>query len=148
MGRIPPKPRHSDRSTRLEVEPLREADSITHGRGILVFTYGSNIDGDVGAGYVRGSRKGDESSHDCSVGPQTVNRAEMTAQLAALGDIPEEVHIIIYTDSKCSIQYIQKWMVNPGFFTHHKHEDILLIICAKLASSTGDTHIYTKYQHM
>ena len=96
------------------------------------------MDSEVGAGY---------AIPECQVavamkvkGPQTVNRAEMTAQLAVLEDTPRHVHISIYTDSKCSIQYIKKWILYPGSFEHHRHGDLLLGICTALAERTGDIH--------
>jgi ribonuclease HI len=140
--RLDPK----DRIVPLEMEPLRAEDSITHGRGVLIFTDGSDMSGDVGAGYVIPQEHVEVAMK--VLGPQTVNRAEMTAQLAVLEDTPGHVPVSIYTDSKCSIQYIKKWMVNPDSFLHHKHGDILLSICSKLASRTGDTHIYKIPAHV
>ena len=64
------------------METLRTIESVTHGKGTLVFTDGSNIDGEVGAGYVL--PKWSTQVAMKVRGPQTVNRAEMTSQLAAL----------------------------------------------------------------
>ena len=135
-----------DRIVPLEAEPLRAEDSITHGKGVLIFTDGSDMSGDVGAGYVIPQDHVEVAMK--VLGPQTVNRAEMTAQLAVLEDTPGHIPVSIYTDSKCSIQYIKKWMVNPDFFLHHKHGDILFSICSKLANRTGDTHIYKIPAHV
>ena len=72
----------------------------------------------------------------------------MTAQLAALQDIHEGQHISIYTDSKCSIQYLQKWILNPGSFDQHKHGDLLFGICEAIADRSGEVHIYKIPAHV
>ena len=115
-------------------------------RGHWVFTDGSNIDVQVGAGYVIPERN---TALPTKVkGPQRVNRAEMTAQLAALEDIPQDETISVYKDNKCSIQDNKKWIVYPGRFPKHKHEDMLFSICTKLANRTGHTTIYKIPAHV
>ena len=74
-------------STTVEPITLEASESITYGGGTLVFTDGSDIQGHVGAGYVI-PQTGAALAMKVR-GPQTANRAEMTAHLAALEDIPQ-----------------------------------------------------------
>ena len=81
-------------------------------------------------------------------GPQTVNRAEMTAILAALQDVGDGTDCSIYTDSKVSIQNIQRWAADPNLLNKDKHEDILRDIAHRLAARTGHTRILKIMAHI
>ncbi len=64
---------------------------------MLVFTDGSDMSGGVGAGYVIPEEHVEVAMK--VLGPQTVNRAELTAQLAVLEDNLEHTPCSIYTYS-------------------------------------------------
>lgn len=80
-------------------------------------------------------------------GPQTVNRAEMTAILAALQDVGSHADCTIYTDSKVAIQGIAKWAANPTLVGKDKHGDILREIARLLADRRGNTRILKIMAH-
>ena len=127
--------------------------------GRIIFTDGSKIQDEVGAGYVIPVRPWHpehfESTDDLLfpgrmmkvAGPQTVNRAEMTAILAALQDVGDGTDCSIYTDSKVSIQNIRRWAADPNLLNRDKHEDILRDIAHRLAARTGHTRILKIMAH-
>ena len=125
---------------------LKEEHALTHGKGTLIYTDGSEITEKVGAAYVIPETS--VSVRMKVAGPQTVNRAEMTAELAVLQDVPKHQDISIFTDSKCSIQNVLKWIVEPAHFDDHKHENLLNEICTELAGRTGFSHIFKIPAHV
>ena len=129
------------------------------GRGRLIFTDGSKMQDEVGAGYVIPTKPWHHehfTREDDLVfpgrtmkvaGPQTVNRAEMTAILAALQDVGNHTDCTIYTDSKVAIQGIAKWAANPTLVGKDKHGDILREIARLLAERRGNTRILKIMAH-
>jgi ribonuclease HI/exonuclease III len=127
--------------------------------GRIIFTDGSKMQDEVGAGYVIPVRPWHvdhfESTDDLLfpgrkmkvAGPQTVNRAEMTAILAALQDVGDGTDCSIYTDSKVSIQNVKRWAADPNLLNRDKHEDILRDIAHRLATRTGHTRILKIMAH-
>jgi ribonuclease HI len=68
----------------------------------------------VGAGYVIVDGKDGQVTRMKVAGYRTVNRLEMVAQLAVLMDIPYDLALSIYSDSKCSIQKLIAWITDPA----------------------------------
>ena len=143
-GQPPPHP--SEALDNLTLTDLRGDESVVHAGGKIIYTDGSEIQEQVGAGYVVPAT-GETVQMKVS-GPQTVNRAEMTAILAALEDTPREEDLSTFTDSKCAILNIIKWIRTPHFFDGHKHRDILGAICGILAERTGKTRLYKIPAHV
>ena len=127
--------------------------------GRIIFTDGSKIQDEVGAGYVIPVRPWHPEHFESTdgllfpgrmmkvAGPQTVNRAEMTAILAALQDVGDGADCSIYTDSKVSIQNIKRWAADPNLLNRDKHEDVLRDIAHRLAARTGHTRILKIMAH-
>ena len=93
------------------IEP-EELAARRPGMGTLIFTDGSKTGEDVGAGYViptdpthcqHFTGSGEQLFPGCTMkvaGPQSVNRAELTAILAVLQDINDDMDCTIsYSDS-------------------------------------------------
>ena len=95
----------------------------TEGWDTVAFTDGSMIQEEVGAGYV-------VPEEDITVlmkvmGPQTVNRAELTAIYAVLQDMAPSKDLVVYTDSKVAIQKLAAWAANPETLVGDKHESLV-----------------------
>ena len=84
--------------------PLQAEDMAVCGWERVVFTDGSKTEQGVGAGYVIPADASLDPAHMAILGPQTVNRAELTAQHAVLEDLVGGGSVALYTDSKFSIQ--------------------------------------------
>ena len=129
------------------------------GMGTLVFTDGSKMGDEVGAGYViptdpthcqHFTDSGEQLFPGCTMkvaGPQSVNRAELTAILAVLQDMSDDTDCTIYTDSKVSIQNIQRWAADPTQLSGDKHEALLREVAHRLAHRKGNTRLLKIMAH-
>ena len=107
-----------------------------------MFTDGSKIDDEVGAGYLIACTEGEGERVTMKVaGPQTMNRSEMTAQHAVLQDAGHDTRLTIYTDSMCSIQKLQSWVRNPRSLDGDKHSKIIWDIATRIANRRGATYM-------
>lgn len=91
------------------------------GDGLQLYTDGSKIKGEVGAGLydaTNGVRRTMKVR-----GAQTVNRAELVGVLAALR-YAEGQPAVIYTDSKVALQAIRRWILRPDRKGTEKHSDV------------------------
>ncbi len=55
----------------------------------------------------------------------TINRAEPAATSVALGHENTEDHLSIVTGSSFHINTIRKYTIDPTFYNHHLHKDLL-----------------------
>ena len=139
-----PAPYHSARGPAVGLplpDPVEERVALAYvNDGLQLYTDGSKIRGEVGAGvYDALSGKGLTMKVQ---GPQTVNRAELVAILAALryagnGDA------VIYTDSLVALLKLRNWILRPGRGRGDKHADVVGEICSLIATrrATGRTQI-------
>jgi ribonuclease HI len=101
------------------------------GDGLQLYTDGSKIQGEVGAGLFDETN---EVRRTMKVrGPQTVNRAELVGILAALQYAGGEP-AVVYTDSKFALQAIRRWILKPSVNDADKHADVVSEICSVLAT--------------
>ena len=105
--------------------------------GVQMYTDGSKMGGRVGAGlYCAHTGRGWTMK---VAGPQTVNRAELTAILYALRVARVDQPLILYTDSKVSLDKIRAWVLRPGAQAGDKHADIVEEICTHIARYRSGT---------
>ena len=70
-------------------------------------------------------------------GPQTVNRAELTAIYAALQDTRPDRDLVVYSDSKFAIQKLTTWAAGPEALVGDKHEGLVAAIGELIAGRPG-----------
>ena len=115
----------------------RQEESVTHGWEQVVYTDGSKTEHGVGAGFVVPGDPEVAAAHMKVRGPQTGNRAELTAQYAAMEDLWHRGEMAIYTDSKFTIQKLLAWVADPGSLLGDPHEEIVREIGMRLAGAQG-----------
>ena len=93
------------------------------------------IQEEVGAGYV--VPDADVVVHMKVRGPQTVNRAELTAIYAALQDTRPDRDLVVYSDSKLAIQKLTTWAAGPEALVGDKHEGLVAAIGELIAGRPG-----------
>ena len=136
------------------LDPRAELLSWRDGAGALAYTDGSVKGEAVGAGYViplslqDGPQTEGMSEVQMKVqGPQTINRAELTAILAVLEDVPTDQPCTILSDSLVSIRNIARWVADPMQFRGNTHEDLLTAVCVRLSLRAAPTGIYKIRAH-
>jgi ribonuclease HI len=97
--------------------------------GTQLYTDGSKIRGEVGAGVHDASTAGHPGLKMKVNGAQTVNRAEMVAILEAVRYAPTDDDVVKYTDSMVALQNIRNWILRPSQQTDGKHSDVAHAIC-------------------
>jgi ribonuclease HI len=116
----------------------------------LVYTDGSKKGAALGAGIYDGP--GNKLLALCPTGHagqlNTVPKAEGTAILAALQQIPAETDVTILTDSLTFIQMLQSMLHNPTRYRVHKHKHLIKRIVNLLLSRTGSTTFYKVRAHV
>lgn len=136
-GRPPPpaQGKYSLEGREGEVKARGARELQTEGWDTVAFTDGSMIQEEVGAGYV-------VPEEDITVlmkvmGPQTVNRAELTAIYAVLQDMAPSKDLVVYTDSKVAIQKLAAWAANPETLVGDKHESLVAAMGGLIAGRPG-----------
>ena len=130
------------------VPPLQAEDMAVCGWERVVFTDGSKTEQGVGAGYVIPADASLDPAHMAILGPQTVNRAELTAQHAVLEDLVGGGSVALYTDSKFSIQKLMEWIADPGSLKGDPHADIVLDMGLRLAAWDAPLAIHKIKAHV
>ena len=97
--------------------------------GTQLYTDGSKIRGEVGAGVHDASTVGHPGLKMKVNGAQTVNRAELVAILEAVRYAPTDDDVVIYTDSMVALQKVRNWILRPSQQTDGKHSDVAHAIC-------------------
>ena len=115
----------------VEVEKWRDGQLAHVSEGTQLYSDGSKIGGKVGAGLYCAT-SGREWTMKVA-GPQTVNRAELTAILHAVCVARVDLPLVLYTDSKVSLDKISAWVMRPGAQVGDKHADIVEEICTRIA---------------
>ena len=153
--------RHEDETDTTDVPWIapEELASRQPGMGTLVFTDGSKTGEGVGAGYViptdpthrqHFAETGERYFPGVTMkvaGPQSVNRAELTAILAVLQDLDDNADCTIYTDSKVSVQNIQRWAADPTQLEGDKHEVLLREVAHLMAHRSGGVRLLKIMAH-
>ena len=123
------------------LDPVSELSAAAPGRGTLIYTDGSVKGDEVGAGYVVPPLDGtfERGLQMKVLGPQTINRAELTAIYAVLQDWPTGTPCTILSDSLTSLRNIQRWIADPMQFRGTIHEDLLRGVCALLLRRVAHT---------